>query len=102
MPFLAMYADGTVSSMPGDNVYPDTVELIASKPVRAYGQTMDWIRNRSKSLNRLEIRGSECDVVVNIDMPLGHIRPVPHQHITDQFTCAKLWYFYYLGLFISQ
>ena len=60
----------------GDDLYPNAVELMATKPVRVYPQSLEEIRNKSIRMNRMELRGTHCNVVVNTDMPLKHIRPV--------------------------
>jgi hypothetical protein len=73
----------------GDDYYPKNVDLFASKPVRSYAQTLEEIRLKSLNLNRMELRAPHCEVVVNIDLPFGHLRPV-NNFFDRQIITAKL------------
>ena len=83
MPVLSLYCDGSIAALPGDDIYPDNVELVATKPVRAYPQSLDQMRRKAVHLNRLELRGTDSIVLVNIDMPYGHISP-----LSSPYECA--------------
>ncbi|CAG2104825.1 unnamed protein product, partial [Medioppia subpectinata] len=97
LPSLAMYTDGAISTLPGDDYYPDSVDLFATKPVKSYAKSLGEIRAKSGRLNRLELRGVDCEVVVDADcpMPCGHIAPVntgqhpPYALTIDEIMASK-------------
>ncbi|XP_054157475.1 acyl-coenzyme A diphosphatase NUDT19-like [Oppia nitens] len=88
-PILTMYTDGAIATLPGDDYYPTRVEVFADKQAQSYSLSLREMRAKSCRLNRIELMGTNSDVVVNIDMPSKHIRPVC-QYYERHTICANL------------
>lgn len=73
VPVIASSADGAVSFLPGDDFYPENPNIEGDFANPEYSFTIDELRNKSQSLNRLEINGIACTVHCNITPPCGHV-----------------------------
>lgn len=87
LPVISTYKDGALSLLPGDDMYPETPDIIGRKPVPDYPQTLMEMRARSKVFNRIELCGPTCMSFCNTQLANGHLSPItypgPELHVTQ-------------------
>ena len=82
MPIISTYADGSISILPGDDLYPQNPDLIGNSPLQDYPQSIIDSRMKAINLNRIEIKGSVCLSVCNQKLSCGHLTPISYPPIT--------------------
>lgn len=85
LPIILTYDDGALSVLPGDGYYPHQPELVSSAPLAELEGTVDEA-NKKYVLhqNRIELRGTHAQALVNIDLGCGHLQPITYPPTSDE------------------
>lgn len=85
LPIILTYDDGALSVLPGDGYYPHQPELISAAPVAELEGTVDEA-NKQHPLhqNRIELRGTQSQTLVNINLGCGHLVPITYPPSSDE------------------
>lgn len=75
MPVIYTYADGALSLLPQDDLYPQDPDFVGLKPVPDFPQTLDEMRLKFKNFNRIELRGPVCSCICTCKLSCGHPSP---------------------------
>lgn len=81
-PVITTYADGAISTLPGDELYPKDVDLFGKLPMPDYPLSINEMREKSIKINRIELRGIVCLSLCNQQLNCGHLSPVSYPPIT--------------------
>ncbi|RWS01313.1 Nucleoside diphosphate-linked moiety X motif 19-like protein [Dinothrombium tinctorium] len=72
--------DGSLILLPGDDLYPKIPELIGSKPIPDFPQTLSEMREKAVKINRIESRGAISIAISNVTS-CGHLIPVTYTQL---------------------
>ena len=87
LPVRMECADGMLSILPGDSLYPDSPDYVgtSAKNPGPYRGTLNESRAASEQLNKLEFRDTyDCVTRVKGDSRHGHVSPVSYQEFQVQ------------------
>ncbi|KAI1281965.1 Nucleoside diphosphate-linked moiety X motif 19 [Halotydeus destructor] len=90
LPVIATYEDGALSVLPGDDFYPAEPDMIGTKPVPDYPQTVDEMYRKSKNVNRIVLKGPTCKALCNIELNCGHLSPITYPEPSDPATQSSM------------
>lgn len=68
--------DGALLALPGDDFYEKGPEINSK-----YQPTLEEVRMRSKTLNRIELRAPIMTAICNVNLPFGHTGPVSYPSV---------------------
>lgn len=91
LPIRLQCQDGTISLLPGDSFYPESVSMISNPPAKFEGTVEDCARETG-DFNRLVFRDmNDCLPIVSIPPANGHVNPIPRkqQNIRDWITLCQ-------------
>lgn len=85
LPVIGTYIDGAISSLPGDEIYPELPDLIGKKPVQDFSKRLNETYTSGSKLNRIELRGPTSVALTNIEPTLGHLAPISYYRNNEEF-----------------
>nr|XP_002741260.2 PREDICTED: nucleoside diphosphate-linked moiety X motif 19, mitochondrial-like [Saccoglossus kowalevskii] len=84
-------ADGIISLIPGDDMYPKQPDLVGEREIIEIEQSVVENRQSTKNLNRVELLGVfNHDFHCNVSPAYGHVKPILMSNIMKNLEKCKL------------